>query len=74
MDFLLEGEAVHVNEVNTIPGSMSAYLWVDPVVAFVDLLDAMLDEAVRRPTTHWTTEGADGTALRSAGSIDGKLG
>jgi D-alanine-D-alanine ligase len=74
VDFLLEGEAVHVNEVNTIPGSLSAYLWVDPAVAFVDLLDAMLEEAVRRPTTHWTSEGADGTALRSAGTIDGKLG
>jgi D-alanine-D-alanine ligase len=74
VDFLLEGEAVHVNEVNTIPGSLAAYLWVDPVVAFVDLLDAMLEEAARRPTTHWATEGADGTALRSAGTIDGKLG
>jgi len=74
VDFLMDGEVVHVNEVNTVPGSLSAYLWVDPVVAFGDLLDALLEEAVRRPTTHWTTDGADGTALRSAGTIDGKLG
>jgi len=74
VDFLLEGEEVHVNEVNTVPGSLGSYLWVDPPLAFVDLLDAMLEEATRRPTTHWTTDGADGTALRSAGTIDGKLG
>jgi len=34
----------------------------------------MLAEAVERPTTHWSTAGADGTALRSAGTIEGKLG
>ena len=70
----LDGDEVWVNEVNTIPGSMAKYLWVEPKVEFVELIDAMLDEAVARPTTHWSTEGADGTALRSAGSIAGKLG
>ena len=35
---------------------------------------AMIDEALAHPTVAWTTEGADGTALRSAGSIAGKLG
>jgi D-alanine-D-alanine ligase len=74
VDFLLDGDDVWVNEVNTIPGSMAKYLWVEPKVEFVELIDAMLEEAVARPTTHWSTEGADGTALRSAGSIAGKLG
>ena len=74
VDFLLDGEEVYVNEVNTIPGSLAKHLWVEPEVAFIDLLDAMLDEALRHPTTHWTTVGADGAALRSAGGINAKLG
>jgi D-alanine-D-alanine ligase len=73
VDFLVEGDDVWVNEVNTIPGSLSKYLW-EPAVPFVSLLDTMIEEAVARPTVAWTTEGADGTALRSAGSIAGKLG
>jgi D-alanine-D-alanine ligase len=71
IDFLLEGGELYVNEINTIPGSLSKYLWDVP---FEQLLRDMLDEAERRPTFHWTTAGADGTALRSAGSIAGKLG
>ena len=74
IDFLLDGGELFVNEINTIPGSLSKYLWIDPPVAFGQLLRDMLDEAERRPTFHWTTAGADGTALRSAGSIAGKLG
>jgi hypothetical protein len=34
----------------------------------------MIAEAKQRPTTQWTTAGADGSALRSAGNIEGKLG
>lgn len=74
IDFLLDDGELFVNEINTIPGSLAKYLWVDPVVPFERLLRDMLDEAERRPTFHWTTAGADGTALRSAGSIAGKLG
>ena len=73
VDFLdVEGE-LFVNEVNTIPGSLAKYLWVDPEVPFPRLLADLLEEAVRRPAFHYTTAGADGTALRSAGSIADKL-
>jgi D-alanine-D-alanine ligase len=73
VDFLLDGEDVWVNEVNTIPGSLAKHLW-EPAVPFLALLDAMLEEAIARPAIAWATDGADGTALRSAGLIDGKLG
>ena len=76
IDFLAAGEGpddVYVNEINTIPGSLARYLWVDPAVPFRRLLDDLLEEAVRRPSFVWSTQGADGTALRAAGSIAGKL-
>jgi len=76
IDFLAAGEGfdeLYVNEINTIPGSLARYLWVDPAVPFRRLLDDMLEEAVRRPSFSWSTQGADGTALRAAGSIAGKL-
>ncbi|MGH9165729.1 MAG: D-alanine--D-alanine ligase family protein [Acidimicrobiales bacterium] len=76
IDFLAVGdgeESLWVNEINTIPGSLARYLWVDPAIAFARLLADLLDEAARRPSFSWTSAGADGTALRSAGSIAGKL-
>ncbi len=73
LDFLQDGKKLYVNEINTVPGSLAKYLWVEPQIAFEQLLDDMIQEAHARPTTHWTTEGSDGTALRSAGSIAGKL-
>jgi D-alanine-D-alanine ligase len=73
IDFLADGDELYVNEINTIPGSLAKYLWIDPAVAFDRLLLDMLAEAEQRPTTHWTVQGADGTALRSAGTIASKL-
>ena len=74
IDFLLTGGELFVNEINTIPGSLARYLWVAPPVSFRSLVEDLLEEAVRRPSYHWTSAGADGTALRSASSIASKLG
>jgi D-alanine-D-alanine ligase len=74
IDFLSDGEALFVNEINTVPGSLARYLWVDPAVSFIELLDAMIEEAAGRPTAHRSTVGADGSVLRSAGGIAAKLG
>lgn len=68
-----EGELV-VNEVNTIPGSMAAYLWVDPPISREQLFRDMLDEALLGPVRTFSVAGSDGTALRSAGTIASKLG
>jgi D-alanine-D-alanine ligase len=75
IDFLADtntGE-LFVNEVNTIPGSLARYLWIDPPIAFKDLLLGLVREALERPTRHWTSAGADGSVLVSAGSIASKL-
>ena len=73
IDFLSDGEALYVNEVNTIPGSLARYPWVDPPVPFATLLDDLLEEARRRPAGHHSAAGADGTVLRGAGAIAAKL-
>ena len=74
VDFLSDGvDQFFVNEVNTIPGSLARYLWVDPVVTFGELLDGLIAEALARPAAQFSAAGADGTVLRSAGGIAGKL-
>ena len=73
IDFLSDGRQLYVNEVNTIPGSLARYLWVDPPLSFATLLDDMVEEAQRRPSSQYTTVGADGTVLRGAGAIAAKL-
>jgi D-alanine-D-alanine ligase len=75
VDFLSDGRSeLWLNEVNTIPGSLARYLWVDPVVPFGDLLGSMIEEAQKVPASRPSAAGADGTVLRMAGSIAGKLG
>ncbi|MDI3257445.1 MAG: D-alanine--D-alanine ligase family protein [Kyrpidia sp.] len=47
VDFLISGEqAVYVNEINTIPGSLSFYLWEPSGVSFADLLDKLIENAL----------------------------
>jgi D-alanine-D-alanine ligase len=74
IDFLERDGEVFVNEVNTIPGSMAAYLWVDPVIPRAELFRDMVAEAEGPPARVFSVAGSDGTALRSAGTIASKLG
>jgi D-alanine-D-alanine ligase len=74
MDFLSDGEDVFINEVNTIPGSLSHYLWIDPKLPFTTLLLELLAEATARPAAIFSSAGSDGSVLRVAGSIASKLG
>ncbi len=73
VDFLSDGRELFVNEINTIPGSLARYLWIDPAVPFRTLLLDMVAEARQRPSHHYTVEGADGTVLKGAASIAAKL-
>ncbi len=74
IDFLGAEGNLYVNEINTIPGSLARYLWIEPEISFSRLLADLLDEAVRRPAFHYSAGGADGSALRSAGTMAEKLG
>jgi D-alanine-D-alanine ligase len=75
LDFLWDGaERFVFNEINTIPGALALYLWEAAGLTKAQVLEAMIDEARRTKPAAWSALGADGTALRSARSIDSKLG
>lgn len=50
IDFLLDAknEQVYVNEINTIPGSLSYYLWEASGLSFPKLLDKLIKQALQR--------------------------
>ena len=48
VDFLLTGDEVFVNEINTLPGSLAFYLWEASGLRFDRLLETMLAAAVAR--------------------------
>ncbi len=74
IDYLEKEDEVLVNEVNTIPGSMAVYLWIDPPISRKQLFEDMIAEAEQSSTRVFSTAGSDGTALRNAGAIASKLG
>jgi D-alanine-D-alanine ligase len=74
LDFLSDGEDIFINEINTIPGSLSHYLWIDPRLPLTTLLLELLTEAAARPAAAYSSAGSDGSVLRIAGPIASKLG
>lgn len=72
VDFLVHQDRLYVNEINTLPGSLAVYLWIDPPRSRAELLADMIAEA-RTHARVLNTAGADGAALRSGGRISSKL-
>jgi D-alanine-D-alanine ligase len=73
LDFLLVDDVLHVNEINTIPGSMSLYLWPKEVPA-AELLLGAVEEAKILFNLSAPVPFERGAALRAAGGMAGKLG
>jgi D-alanine-D-alanine ligase len=73
IDFLANDHELFVNEINTIPGSLSKHLFVDPPLTFAALLSDLVAEAIERPAHRFSAAGADGLVLRSSMSIAAKL-
>lgn len=49
VDFMFdENDVLYVNEPNTIPGSLAFYLWKECGVGFPELVDRMVESAMRR--------------------------
>jgi len=61
-----------VNEVNTIPGAMSLYLWA-PLHPAAQVLEDAITEAIERPVVFPQSGFGSGVALRAAGGIAAKL-
>ena len=47
IDLFLKDEDVYVNEINTIPGSLSFYLWKDKGYSFMQMLKLLIEESKR---------------------------
>ena len=54
IDFLIDGKAkkVYVNEINTIPGSLSFYLWEKTDKYYTELIDDLIFLAIKRYNKH----------------------
>jgi D-alanine-D-alanine ligase len=72
VDLLLVGDRLVVNEVNSIPGAMALYLWPKDISSESLLID-MLEEALAAPPVTGAAGYSEGSALRVAGGIAGKL-
>lgn len=50
IDFMIDQEdrRIYVNEINTIPGSLSSYLWDFTGIPFPELLDKLIDRSFAR--------------------------
>ncbi len=48
VDCILDGDKIYVNEINTIPGSLSFYLWEATGLNFGALTDALVARALKR--------------------------
>lgn len=71
IDFLSDGKGeVFINEVNSIPGALSLYLWPDTPAS--EVLVSAIEEAERH-VPQVTRNYEEGVALRAAGGIAGKL-
>ncbi len=71
VDFLSDGTQLFVNEINSIPGAMSLFLWTD-----VGAAQVLLDAVAEARTAKWTDPAAgylQGAALQGANPISRKL-
>lgn len=75
VDFLVDSsETVYVNELNTIPGSFSFYLWEPAGLPFVQLMDELIDLALEDHREQLRTTTVFATNLLSERSSGAKAG
>lgn len=48
IDFLYDGKNIYVNEINTIPGSISFYLWEPSGIEFKELISKLIEIALKK--------------------------
>jgi len=77
IDYLLNysRKTVYVNEINTIPGSLSFYLWEYSNIKFSELIDILIKEAIKISEDKKNQiESFDSTILNKFGGSKGRHG
>jgi D-alanine-D-alanine ligase len=75
VDFLIDAQQrVYVNELNTIPGSFSFYLWEPAALPFADLMDELIDLALADHSEKLRTTTVFATNLLSERASGAKAG
>lgn len=76
IDFMIDGDGnkVYVNEINTIPGSLSFYLWDKAGVSYTELLNELVDLALKRSREREELSFTYDTNLLSENSLSGLKG
>ena len=75
VDFLIDSQQrVYINELNTIPGSFSFYLWEPAALPFADLMDELIDFAVAEQQEGLRTTTVFATNLLAERASGGKAG
>ena len=71
IDYLLDGEDVYINEINSVPGSLAYYLFVRDTEQFGILLDGIIDEAMAAYRVYESNEFTYDSGLLSGEYING---
>jgi D-alanine-D-alanine ligase len=77
LDFLLEGDTVYVNEINTMPGSLAFYLWREQGMSAANVVERLVQLAQnayaekRRNTYNYQTDLIKTTAARGHRGLKG---
>jgi D-alanine-D-alanine ligase len=75
VDFLIDAqERVHINELNTIPGSFSFYLWEPAGLPFAELMDELIELALADHREKLRTTTVFATNLLSERAVGSKTG
>ena len=76
IDFMMDmaTEKIYINEINTIPGSLAFYLWEPKGVKYTQLLEKMIDLAMKRHRQSQKISYAFDTNILSMGGSFGSKG
>lgn len=77
IDFMIDKENgdIFVNEINTIPGSLSFYLWEETGISFSELIDKLISLALKRKRdTDRKTYSYDTNIFAMGGGLKGAKG
>ena len=76
IDFMIdeEDDSLYFNEINTIPGSLAFYLWEPVGVPYKELLNRMIELALKRERTEAGLTYAFDTNILNSASLGGSKG